>query len=91
VEICSRCGGAVKVIADTSDRCIEDQQVIDKILSHLKKKEGLPLSPDALPEASATTENPRPASPARAASIAAFRAKRFVCSARQTGTDILNF
>jgi hypothetical protein len=53
VEICSHCGGAVKVIADTSDRCIEDQQVIDKILSHLKKKDGLPLSPDALPEARA--------------------------------------
>jgi hypothetical protein len=53
VEICSRCGGAVKVIADTSDRCIEDQQVIDKILSHLKKKDGLPLSLDALPEARA--------------------------------------
>jgi hypothetical protein len=53
VEICSRCGGAVKVIADTSDRCIEDQQVIDKILSHLKEKDGLPLSPDALPEARA--------------------------------------
>jgi hypothetical protein len=53
VEICSRCGGAVKVIADTSDRCIEDQQVIEKILSHLKKQDGLPLSPDALPEARA--------------------------------------
>jgi len=48
VEICSHCGGAVKVIA-----CIEDQQVIDKILSHLKKKDGLPLSPDPLPEAKA--------------------------------------
>ena len=53
VEICSHCGGAVKVIADTSDRCIEDQQIIDKILSHLKKKDGLPLSPDPLPEARA--------------------------------------
>jgi hypothetical protein len=49
VEICSRCGGAVKVIADTSDRCIEDQQIIDKILFHLNKKDGLP-SPDVLPE-----------------------------------------
>ena len=49
VEICSRCGGTVKVIANTSDRCIEDQQVIDKILFHLKKKDGLP-SPDVLPE-----------------------------------------
>jgi hypothetical protein len=45
VETCAHCGGAVKVIA-----CIEDQQVIDKILSHLKKKDGLPLPPDALPE-----------------------------------------
>jgi hypothetical protein len=49
VEICSRCRGAVKVIADTSDRCIEDQQIIDKSLFHLKKKDGLP-SPDVLPE-----------------------------------------
>jgi len=48
VEICSHCGGAVKVIA-----CIEDQQVIDKILTHLKKKDRLPLPPDALPEARA--------------------------------------
>jgi hypothetical protein len=37
VETCTHCGGPVKVIA-----CIEDQQVIDKILSHLKKKDGLP-------------------------------------------------
>jgi hypothetical protein len=51
VEICSRCGAAVKVVAYTSDRCIEDQQVIAKILFHLKKKDELPLSPDALPEA----------------------------------------
>jgi hypothetical protein len=50
VEICSRCGGAVKVIADTSDRCIEDQPVIEKILFHLKKKDGLPY-PDVLREA----------------------------------------
>jgi len=39
-----------KVIADTSDRCIEDQQIIDKILSHLKKKNRLPSLPNALPE-----------------------------------------
>jgi hypothetical protein len=50
VEIFSRCGGAVKVIADMSDRCIEDQQIIDKILFHLKKKDGLPSHPDVLPE-----------------------------------------
>ncbi len=30
--------------------CIEDQQVIDKILSHLRKKDRLPLYPDPLPE-----------------------------------------
>ncbi len=35
VETCAQCGGSVKVIADTSDRCIEDQVVIDKILLHL--------------------------------------------------------
>ncbi len=45
VETCTHCGGSVKVIA-----CIEDQQVIDKILSHLKKKDGLTSPPDALPE-----------------------------------------
>ncbi len=33
--------------------CIEDQQVIDKILSHLMKKDRQPLPPDALPEARA--------------------------------------
>ncbi len=45
VEACAHCGGSVKVIA-----CIEDQQVIDKILSHLRKKDGLPSPPDVLPE-----------------------------------------
>jgi hypothetical protein len=30
------------------DRCIENQPVIDKILSHFKKKDGLPLLPDAM-------------------------------------------
>ncbi len=45
VEACVHCGGAVKVVA-----CIEDQQVIDKILSHLRKKDGLPSPPDILPE-----------------------------------------
>ncbi len=45
VETCIYCGGSVKVIA-----CIEDQQVIDKILSHLRKKDRLPLYPDPLPE-----------------------------------------
>jgi hypothetical protein len=33
METCSKCGGAVSVIA-----CIEDPVVIDKILTHLEKK-----------------------------------------------------
>ncbi|MCP3690030.1 MAG: hypothetical protein GY784_16625, partial [Gammaproteobacteria bacterium] len=60
VEICSHCGGAVKVIPNAfatltgqALACIEDQQVIDHILTHLKKKDRLPLPPDALPEARA--------------------------------------
>lgn len=34
IEVCGRCGGAVKVIA-----CIEDQDIIDRILAHLREKE----------------------------------------------------
>jgi hypothetical protein len=34
IEVCGRCGGAVRVIA-----CIEDQEIIDRILAHLHKKE----------------------------------------------------
>jgi hypothetical protein len=34
IEVCSRCGGSVRVIA-----CIEDQDIIDRILAHLRKKE----------------------------------------------------
>jgi len=34
VEVCGNCGGAVKVIA-----CIEDQDTIDRILDHLRRKE----------------------------------------------------
>ena len=44
------------VIADTSDRCIEDQQVIDKILSYLKKNDGLPSSPHTPPETSTSPQ-----------------------------------
>jgi hypothetical protein len=38
VSICPKYEGEAKVIADTSDRCIEDQPVIDKILKHLQDK-----------------------------------------------------
>jgi hypothetical protein len=34
IEVCSLCGGSVRVIA-----CIEDQDVIDRILTHLRQKE----------------------------------------------------
>jgi len=34
IEVCGRCGGFVRVIA-----CIEDQDIIDKILTHLHQKE----------------------------------------------------
>lgn len=33
IEVCARCGRAVRVIA-----CIEDQETIDRILTHLRQK-----------------------------------------------------
>jgi len=52
IEVCGHCGGSVKVIA-----CIEDQNVIDRILAHLRENEqGIPIialltpSPRAPPE-----------------------------------------
>ena len=52
IEICPKCGGAVKIIA-----CIEDPVVIDKILIHLDKKDAsteqvLRPHPRAPPQAS---------------------------------------
>jgi hypothetical protein len=47
IETCSKCGGAVKVIA-----CIEDPVVIDKILTHLDKKAAL-AEPVVLPQSRA--------------------------------------
>jgi len=38
ISICGACGGSVRVIADTSDRSIEDPAVIKQILAHLKRK-----------------------------------------------------
>ena len=34
IEVCSRCGGSVRVIA-----CIEDQDITDRILTHLESEE----------------------------------------------------
>ena len=60
IETCSACGGAMKVIAETPDRCIEDPVVIKQILDQLNYKaetresRALPESraPPARPEAS---------------------------------------
>ena len=34
IDVCGHCGGSARVIA-----CIEDQDIIDRILAHLRKKE----------------------------------------------------
>ena len=47
VETCSKCGGAVKVIA-----CIQDPTVIEKILTHLQQK-GVQDPNDLLPQSRA--------------------------------------
>ncbi len=39
IEVCGRCGGSVRVIVEASNRSIEDQDVIDRILTHLRQKE----------------------------------------------------
>jgi hypothetical protein len=39
IEVCGRCGGTAKVIVGTPNRCIEDQDTIDRILDHLRQKE----------------------------------------------------
>jgi hypothetical protein len=45
VEVCGRCGGPVRVIA-----CIEDQDIIDRILAHRRRKEqNTPIRPLLVP------------------------------------------
>ena len=52
IEVCSRCGGSVRVIA-----CIEDQDVIDRILAHLcDKEQGTPTLPHLAPPTRAPPE-----------------------------------
>jgi hypothetical protein len=52
IEVCSRCGGSVRVIA-----CIEDQDVIDRILAHLRETEkGTPTLPHLAPPSRAPPE-----------------------------------
>jgi hypothetical protein len=55
VTICSCCGGAVKIIVEASNRCIEDPLVIKKILvvrhpEHPDAKSGASASANQLPE-----------------------------------------
>ena len=57
IEVCSRCGGSVRVIVEASNRCIEDQDVIDRILAHLREKEqGTPTLPHLAPPSRAPPE-----------------------------------
>ena len=50
--VCSRCGGSVKVIA-----CIEEQDVIDRILAYLESKEqNTPAFPHLAPPTRASPE-----------------------------------
>jgi hypothetical protein len=55
IEVCGRCGGSVSVIVDASNRCIEDQDIIDRILAHLDSKE---QSTPALPHLAPPTRAP---------------------------------
>ena len=45
ITTCSRCGGAVRIIA-----CIDDPSVIKKILAHLDAKSGTPATVNQIPE-----------------------------------------
>ena len=52
IEVCGRCGGYVKVIV-----CIEDQDIIDRILAHLRDKElATPSLPPLTPPSRAPHE-----------------------------------
>jgi len=53
IEACGRCGGSLKVIA-----CIEDRDIIDRILAHLREKEqNAPARPPLVPPTRALTEH----------------------------------
>ena len=52
IEVCGRCGGSVRVIA-----CIEEQDIIDRILAHLRdKKRSYAASPLLAPPSRAPPE-----------------------------------
>jgi len=55
IEVCSRCGGSVRVTA-----CIEEQDVIDRILAHFREEEqNIPTLPLPLPRAWCHPPEPR--------------------------------
>ncbi len=57
IEVCGRCGGSVRVIVDASNRCIEDQEIIDRILAHLRDREqDIPTLPLLTPPTRAPPE-----------------------------------
>ena len=57
IEVCSRCGGSVKVIVGAPNRCIEEQDAIDRILAHLESKEqNTPALPHLAPPTRASPE-----------------------------------
>ncbi len=49
IETCQDCGGAMKVIVGTPNRCIEDPDVIQKILTYLQLNTKA-TAPSPLPE-----------------------------------------
>ena len=52
VGICGHCGGSVKIIA-----CIDGQNVIDRILAHLREQQqGRPTQPQLAPHSGAPPE-----------------------------------
>ncbi len=52
IEVCGRCGGSVRVIA-----CIEDQNIVDRILAHLRDREhDIPTVPLLTPPTRAPPE-----------------------------------
>ena len=52
IGVCGRCGGSVRIVA-----CIEDQDIIDRILAHLESKEqNTPALPHLAPPTRAPPE-----------------------------------
>jgi hypothetical protein len=58
IVVCARCGGSVKVIVGAPNRCIKDQDVIERILAHLRDKEqNTPALPHLAPPTRASPKS----------------------------------